>query len=75
MLPVLTISEIRTRFAGEWVLVQDPQADAAHEIQGGTVLCHSKDRDEVYTQAVSLQPARFAVLFTGKIPQDTAIVI
>jgi len=75
MTPALTISEIQSQFAGEWILVQDPQADAAHEIRSGHVLCHSKDRDEVYRQAVALHPARFAILFTGKIPQDTAIVL
>ena len=75
MTPVLTISEIRSRFAEEWILVQDPQADAALEIRGGQVLCHSKDRDEVYREAVAMRPARFAILFTGNIPQDTAIVL
>lgn len=71
----LTIAEIEARFDSEWVLVEDPQTDADLEVQSGTVRCHSKDRDEVYRMAVSLRPKRFAVLFTGKLPKDTAIVL
>jgi len=75
MADILTIQEMKARFSGEWVLVENPQANLALEIQGGTVLHHSKDRDEVYRQAIALRPARFAVLFTGEMPKDTAIVL
>ena len=36
---------------------------------------HSKDRDEVYRKAVELRPPRFAILYTGKIPKDAAVVL
>jgi hypothetical protein len=75
MTPVLTITEIEAQFTDQWVLVDDPQMDSAQRVQGGTVLAHSKDRDEVYRQAVALRPKRFAVLFTGQIPQDAAVVL
>lgn len=39
------------------------------------MLYHSKDRDEVYRKAISLRPARAAVLYTGAIPEGTAIVL
>lgn len=71
----LTLAEIHAQFAGEWVLVQDPQTNSTHEVQSGKVLYHSKDRDEVYRQAIVLRPSRFAVLYTGTMPQDTAIVL
>lgn len=75
MADVLTLAEIEARFAGEWVLVEDPQTNQALEVQGGKVLFHSKDRDEVYRQVVALRPSRFAVLYTGTMPQGTAIVL
>ena len=75
MTDVLTLAEIQSQFAGEWVLVGDPQTTPALEVQRGTVLYHSKDRDEVYRQAVALRPPRFAVLYVGTMPQDTAIVL
>jgi hypothetical protein len=72
---VLTVSEIETRFKSEWVLVEDPQTSETLEVQSGKVRWHSKDRDEVYRKAVELRPRRFAVLYTGRMPADTAIVL
>jgi len=72
---ILTVSQIEERFESEWVLVEDPQTSEALEVQSGKVRWHSKDRDEVYRKAVELRPKRFAVLYTGKMPQGTAIVL
>ena len=72
---MLTMAEIETQFIAEWVLIEDPQTNDALEVQSGKVLCHSKDRDEVYREAVRLRPKRFAMLFTGTLPKDTAIVL
>ena len=44
MTPALSMLEIQAHFAEEWVLVQDPQADAAHEIRSGHVLCPTRRR-------------------------------
>ncbi len=72
---VLTIAEIKSRFESEWVLIEDPHTNEALEVQSGKVHCHSRDRDEVYRKAVELRPKRFAMLYTGTIPKDTAIVL
>ncbi len=72
---ILTIAQIEAQFASEWVLVEDPQTNEALEVQNGTVRWHSMDREEVYRQAVALRPRRFAILYTGKMPKDTAIVL
>jgi len=72
---VLTIAQIEAQFDSEWILVGDPQTNEALEVQSGKVLWHSKDRDEVYREAVRLRPKRFAMLYTGTIPKDTAIVL
>ena len=71
----LTIAEIEKRFDSEWVLLGDPSMDDAMEVQGGRVLWHSRDRDEVYRRAVKLRPKRFATLYVGKIPKDAAVVL
>ena len=71
----LTIAEIQSRFESEWVLVEDPQTDEALEVQAGRVRWHSKDRDEVYRKAVELRPRRFAMVYTGRMPEGTAIVL
>ncbi len=75
MTDVLTIAEIEAQFKSEWVLVEDPRTNEALEVQSGRVRWHSQDRDEVYRKAVELRPKRFAVLYTGQMPEGTAIVL
>jgi hypothetical protein len=71
----LTIQEIQARYSGEWVLVENPRTDDSLEVEAGTVRFHSKDRDEVYRKAVELRPKRFAVVYTGKMSKDAAVVL
>ena len=75
MSAVLTAAEIESQFPSEWVLVEEPATDESLEVQSCKVLFHSKDRDEVYRMAVSLRPKRFAMLYTGMMPEGTAIVL
>jgi hypothetical protein len=71
----MTLEEMRSQFEGEWILVEEPQTNEALEVVRGKVLYHGKDRDEVYRQAVGLRPKRSAILYTGEMPEDTAIVL
>jgi hypothetical protein len=72
---VLTIAEIERKFDAEWILIENPATDEALEVRSGTVLCHDKDRDEVYRRAVEIRPKRFAIVYTGKMPRGTEIVL
>ncbi len=72
---VMTMTEIAAHFDAEWILVEDPQTDAALAVQAGRVRHHSKDRDEIYRLAAALRPGRFAILYTGVMPENTAIVL
>ncbi len=71
----LTVTEIKAKFDSEWVLVAEPQTDEYLEIQSGKVLYHSKDRDEVYREAIKLRPKRFALLYTGTITKGMAVAL
>lgn len=71
----MTIEEIKSQFDSEWVLIADPRTDDELKVLGGRVLHHSKDRDEVYRRAVSLRPKRSALIYTGEIPEETAVVL
>ena len=71
----MTAEEMRARFEDEWVLIEDPQTNEALEVLRGKVLYHGKDRDEVYRHAVARRPKRSAILYTGQMPADTAIVL
>ncbi len=75
MSDVLTAAEIESQFRSEWVLVGDPETDDSLRVRSGRVIYHSKDRDEVYRKAIELRPKRFAMLYTGTLPKDTAIVL
>ncbi len=71
----LSIAEIEARYPSEWILIADPKTNEALEVQGGRVLWHSADRDEVYRKAVELRPKRSAMLNTRRIPEGTAIIL
>lgn len=71
----MTYEQIKARFDSEWVLVGEPETDEALNIRSGTVLHHSKDREEVYRRAIELRPPRVAVMYAGTIPEDTAVVV
>ena len=71
----MTIQEIQSGFVDEWVLVGEPDTNEALQVLSGRVLHHSRDRDEVYRQAVALRPKRYAVLFMGHMAPNTAVVL
>jgi len=72
---VMTLAEMEAQFQSEWILIEAPQTNEALKVQSGKVRWHSKDREEVYRKAVEMHPKRFAILYTGKMPKDTAIVL
>jgi hypothetical protein len=77
MSQVLTTAEIYAQFPSEWALLDNPQTDKQLAILGGTVLWHSKDRDEVYRKAIEVPaPKNIAILYTGPVATPgTAIML
>lgn len=71
----LTMSEIESEFDSEWVLVADPETDEHLELLRGRVVYHSKDREEVDRKAGELRPDRYAVLYTGELPENMEVVL
>jgi hypothetical protein len=72
---VLTLAEIQARFVSEWVLVADPELTESSMVIRGAVLWHSRDRDEVYRKARELRPQHSAILYTGTLPDEAAVVL
>jgi len=72
---VMTNAEIESEFDSEWVLVVEPETNEQLEVVKGKVLHHSKDRDEVYRRAIAVRPKRFAILYTGEIPEGSEVVL
>jgi len=75
MRELLSFSEIKERFDSEWVLIGDPETDDDLNVKQGVVLWHSKDRDEVYRKAREIHPNHSAILYTGKLPDNVAVVL
>lgn len=72
---ILTIDEIESRYASEWVLNGEPQTDEFQRLRSGKVLFHSPDREEVYRKATDLRPEHFAFRYLGELPEDMAFVL
>ena len=72
---VMSFVEIQQKFDSEWVLVEDPETTEGLEVTKGKVLWHSKNRDEVYRKARELSPQSSAILYTGTIPEEGAIIL
>jgi hypothetical protein len=72
---ILTIDEIKARYAPDWVLIGDPQTDEFQRLHGGKVLFHSPNREDVYRRAIELQPGNFAFRYLGEWPEDMAFIL
>jgi hypothetical protein len=72
---ILTIEEIRSRYAPNWVLIGEPRTDSQLKLLGGKVLFASRDQDEVHHKARALRPAHYAVRFLGALPENTVLVL
>lgn len=72
---LMTFDDMMQRFKSEWILVSDPEVDEHFHVVRGKVVFHSKDRDEVYRQIVERRLKSSATLYTGQMPENTAIVL
>ncbi len=75
MAELLTMDEIKARYAPDWVLIGEPQMDELQRLRAGKVLFHSPDREEVYRKAIDLHPGHFAFRYLGDLPDDMAFVL
>ena len=71
----MALDIIKESFDSEWVLIEDPETDDSLEVRNGKVVAHSRDRDEVYSKAVTLKPKSFAIIYTGSPRKDSAIIL
>ena len=71
----LTIEQIESRYAPDWVLIGDPRLDDTQRLLGGSVLDHGPDRDELYRRASRLGLNRIAVRYLGPWPEDMVLVL
>lgn len=75
MSEIISFAEIQKKFDSEWILLENPETEDNLKIRSGKVLWHSKDRDEAYRKAREFKLKHSAVVYTGKLPHDTVIVL
>ncbi len=67
--------EIVEKFKDEWVLIDVKEVDKNFNPKEGDVIAHSKDKEEIYRKLLELRPKKFSIEYTGKIPEDLAVVL
>jgi hypothetical protein len=72
---VLTIEQIQSRYAPDWVLIAEPETDELQCLKAGRVIFHSPDRDAVYQKAMEMPPGHYAFRFLGELPEDMVLVL
>ena len=72
---VLTWEKIEDLYPGEWVLLEDPQAEKNLQVLGGKLLWHSKSREEIGRKLLELRPKSSALLFVGLPSQDAVFIL
>lgn len=74
---VMTIEEIRERYAGEWVLIEFVELDEDMQIVRGRVLAHSLNDEEIFQKFLELrhQKRPVAIEFLGQVPEDVVVVV
>ena len=75
MSEIMTLAEIREQYDSEWILLENPQTDDGLAVQSGKVLCHSKNRDEVYRRICELKPQHAAIIYAGELPDGAVVVL
>jgi len=70
----LSIEKISERYKDEWILLLNPDISPVTKVIGGEVTFHSKDRGEVHRR-LSQYKGNKAIIFTGSIPEDVAVLI
>jgi len=72
---ILTITEIRDRYPGEWVLIADPESEDQWNALRGKILAHSPEREEIDKALIAFKHIQsISIEYTGPIPYDYAVI-
>ncbi|MCX7855010.1 MAG: hypothetical protein N2556_03380 [Anaerolineae bacterium] len=74
---ILTMEEIRERYAGEWVLIECVELDEDLQVVRGRVLAHSSSDEEIFQKLREWrdQEMPIALEYLGQIPEDVVVIV
>ena len=70
---VQAIATLKRRYPKEWLLLTHVITDELTHPVKGTLVAHSKNRDETYDR-LSKMRGKLGVLYTGEIPRNLAVL-
>ena len=71
---VLSISKIREEYKDEWVLIEYEDLDDNLNVRRGKVIAHSPSKEEIYARLSETKGKNVAIEYTGKLPEDLAVM-
>jgi len=71
----MKMEEIRKRYRGKWVLIEYSELDDELNVIEGTVVAHSKDREEVYKAQMRMKGKKLAIEYLGELPEEEDLVV
>ncbi len=66
MSEILTMEEIEKKYDGEWVLIEDVEANEHLEVIRGKVAYHGKDKNELHRRAKKSESSYITTRYLGK---------
>jgi hypothetical protein len=72
---IMRKEEIFEKFKDEWVLIECKQVDENFDLIEGEILYHSQDKNEIYRRLLKLKPKNYTIEYTGKVPEDLAVML
>lgn len=70
----LTIEEIKEKYPNEWVLIEYEEIDPEFNVVKGHVIAHSPIKEEIYKTLMETRGKNIAIEYTGRIPEDLAVM-
>ena len=71
---LLSMKKIVEKYRDEWVLIVYEELDEDLNVKKGKVIAHSPRKDEIYAQLSETRGKNVAIEYTGKLPEDLAVM-
>jgi len=71
----MKMEEIKTKYKGEWVLIEYTKLSDELSVIEGDVIAHSKDKDFIYKEQLRYKNKNLSVEYLGTAPQDWAVML
>jgi len=69
------MSEIKSRFPNEWILIENPETDDSMNLIRGRVSAHASERSKLLRPKQFERPMDCAVIYTGTLSSEVAVIL